>query len=81
MFLPDLGFHEVEQNGYIPQKGDIVVFDAIKGHKYGHICMYNGVQWVSDFSREVCTVRTLTDIMEIIPIGEDLMDRHGEKSL
>lgn len=52
MFLPDLGFHEVEQNGYIPQRGDIVVFEAIKGHKHGHICMYNGVQWVSDFKQK-----------------------------
>ena len=51
LFLPDLGFHEVDADGYVPQKGDIVVFDAVKGHPYGHICMYNGVQWVSDFKQ------------------------------
>lgn len=49
LFLPDLGFSRVEQNGYVPQKGDIVVFSEIKGHKYGHICMFDGSQWVSDF--------------------------------
>lgn len=48
-FLPDLGFNEVPQDGYIPQMGDIVVFSAIEGHKHGHICMYDGGGWVSDF--------------------------------
>lgn len=50
-FLPDLGFTEVDAEGYTPQAGDIVVFSAIKGHKHGHICMYNGRQWVSDFKQ------------------------------
>lgn len=50
-FLPDLGFSEVEAEGYEPQAGDIVVFSAIKGHRHGHICMYNGTQWVSDFKQ------------------------------
>lgn len=51
VFLPDLGFVEVSEKGYAPQIGDIVVFSAIKGHKHGHICMYNGTQWVSDFKQ------------------------------
>ena len=51
LFLPDLGFNEVPQDGYVPQKGDVVVFSAIKGHKHGHICMYDGKQWVSDFKQ------------------------------
>lgn len=51
LFLPDLGFNEAPQDGYVPQKGDIVVFSAIKGHKHGHICMYDGKQWVSDFKQ------------------------------
>lgn len=50
-FLPDLGFSQVDAEGYVPQAGDIVVFSAIKGHKHGHICMYNGRQWVSDFKQ------------------------------
>lgn len=51
LFLPDLGFNEVSQDGYVPQKGDIAVFSAIKGHKHGHICMYDGNQWISDFKQ------------------------------
>ena len=35
----------------VPQKGDVVVFSAIKGHKHGHICMYDGHQWISDFKQ------------------------------
>lgn len=50
-FLPDLGFSKVDADGYTPQTGDIVVFSAIKGHKHGHICMYNGRQWISDFKQ------------------------------
>lgn len=50
-FLPDLGFIQIDAEGYTPQIGDVVVFSAIKGHKNGHICMYNGKQWVSDFKQ------------------------------
>lgn len=52
LFLPDLGFKEIENDNYSPQKGDVVVFSAIKGHKHGHICMYNGEQWISDFKQK-----------------------------
>lgn len=33
---------------YVPQKGDVVSWGAIKGHKYGHTAIYNGKEWVSD---------------------------------
>lgn len=33
---------------YVPQKGDVVSWGAIKGHKYGHTSIYNGNEWVSD---------------------------------
>jgi len=33
---------------YVPQKGDVVSWGAIKGHKYGHTSIYNGKEWVSD---------------------------------
>ena len=49
--LPDLGFKEVATTNYTPKKGDIAVFPAISGHKHGHIAMYNGSQWVSDFKQ------------------------------
>ena len=33
---------------YVPQKGDVVSWGAIKGHPYGHTSIYNGNEWVSD---------------------------------
>lgn len=55
-FLPKIGFNEIaEVTGKIKQRewtdknakpGDIAVMSY---GKYGHICMYNGKQWVSDF--------------------------------
>ncbi len=48
-FLPSIGFTEIETSSYIP--GDIVVFDAVPGHVHGHIAMWNGSQWVSDFKQ------------------------------
>ncbi|MFA7105342.1 MAG: hypothetical protein WC165_09435 [Dysgonamonadaceae bacterium] len=48
-WLPTIGFSAVDSSNYTPQVGDIVVFEAIDGHPYGHIAMYNGQQWISDF--------------------------------
>jgi len=48
--LPLYGFKEIKTDKY--QKGDIVVFPAVKGHKWGHIAMWNGRQWVSDFKQK-----------------------------
>ena len=57
-YLKQRGFYEVDKYNYVPQKGDIVVHEAIpadpskpgdKGHPYGHIAMYTGEEWVSDF--------------------------------
>jgi hypothetical protein len=36
-------------NGYVPQTGDIDVFDITTQHPYGHITGYDGNEWVSDF--------------------------------
>lgn len=48
--LPFYGFKEVNTTHY--EKGDIIVFPAIKNHKWGHIAMYNGKQWISDFKQK-----------------------------
>ena len=51
-FLTGKGFSVVATDSY--QKGDIVVIDGFKGKKnypHGHIAMYNGTQWVSDFKQ------------------------------
>lgn len=48
-FLPSIGFHVVSKTNYSPQKGDIIVLEAVEGHPHGHIAMYSGSNWISDF--------------------------------
>lgn len=48
-YLPTLGFNDVQTSNYIPLTGDIIVMEAFGTHVHGHIQMYNGSQWVSDF--------------------------------
>lgn len=33
------------------QKGDVVVIQSVVGHKHGHMAMFNGEVWVSDFKQ------------------------------
>ena len=58
-FMPIVQFEEVKQEGYEPKKGDVVVFErpAWRSWKHisqwwGHIAMYNGEQWISDFKQK-----------------------------
>lgn len=48
--LPILNFHQVGKETE-REVGDIVVFQPIGGRKYGHITIWNGKQWVSDFKQ------------------------------
>jgi hypothetical protein len=48
--LPILNFHQVGKETE-REVGDIVVFQPIGGRKYGHIAIWNGKQWVSDFKQ------------------------------
>jgi len=50
-YLPKIGFQSVPTDNYKPRKGDIVVFPQVKNHIFGHIAMWNGNQWVSDFKQ------------------------------
>ena len=50
--LPRMGFTEVSREGYVPQKGDLIIFPAVGKHIWGHIQMWNGKQWVSDFRQK-----------------------------
>ena len=50
-YLPTLGFKEVPAANYQPMSGDIVVMQAIGNHVHGHIQMYNGEKWVSDYTQ------------------------------
>lgn len=57
-FGPNLeraGFSSVADHrspGYNPQRGDVAVFQAVPGHPHGHIAMYNGERWVSDYRQD-----------------------------
>lgn len=51
-FLIKLGATTVSQDNYIPQKGDLVVFEGAGDHPAGHLQMYDGTQWVSDFKQQ-----------------------------
>ena len=55
--LPTLGFTDL---GKITdfEKGDIVVFNKTGNRKYGHISMWTGSQWVSDFKQKSIIVHT-----------------------
>ncbi|MGA2809593.1 MAG: CHAP domain-containing protein [Terracidiphilus sp.] len=48
-FLMRHGAQVVSPDSYTPQVGDVVVFDKTDQHPYGHIEMYDGSHWVSDF--------------------------------
>ena len=49
-YLKEWGFNTVDNSSYMPQMGDIRVFQPYEGGNIaGHIDMYNGTQWVSDY--------------------------------
>ena len=49
--LPQMGFEEISVKVYKPMKGDISVVPSNNIHPFGHIAVYNGKQWVSDFKQ------------------------------
>jgi len=49
--LPLYGFKEIPHPSTY-REGDIVIFPSVKNHHHGHIAMWNGKQWVSDFKQE-----------------------------
>ena len=55
-FLPKIGFQAISFTN--PQPGDIVVINCTPSRKWGHICMFNGEYWVSDFVQNNCNVYT-----------------------
>ena len=48
--LPILNFHQVGKKSE-REGGDIVVFQPIGGRRFGHIAIWHGSQWVSDFKQ------------------------------
>ena len=55
--LPILGFKEIEDVND-KKVGDIVVFQPIGKRYFGHIAMWNGKQWVSDFKQRSIIVHS-----------------------
>ena len=41
------GFREAITNQYV--KGDVVIIQGFQGHPHGHMAMYDGSKWISDF--------------------------------
>ena len=60
--LRDVGFRTVAP-GEKPQKGDVVIFQAIKGHPYGHAAMFDGKRWISDFRQN--SIYAATDYQNV----------------
>ena len=49
-YLQKYGFQELSPLNYKPETGDIVVLEQHPGgHVAGHIAMYDGTRWISDF--------------------------------
>lgn len=46
--LEAAGFYRVND---APRHGDVVVIEAIVGHEDGHMAMYDGLYWFSDFKQ------------------------------
>ena len=44
-------FREVAGYLHDYKKGDVAVIQPIPGHPHGHMCMYDGDHWVSDFKQ------------------------------
>lgn len=47
--LADAGFTKISSDNYVPQIGDVVVFNRSSKNPHGHIQIYDGNQWVSDY--------------------------------
>lgn len=48
--LNGIGFHEVSSVGPF-QAGDVAVIQPVKGSMDGHMCMFDGSIWISDFKQ------------------------------
>jgi hypothetical protein len=51
-FLLRHGARAVDSESYQPQPGDIAVFDKSGDHPSGHVQVFNGQHWVSDFVQQ-----------------------------
>jgi len=47
--LETVGFVKVPLSHYMRQAGDVGIVHSIKGHPHGHMAMFDGKIWISDF--------------------------------
>lgn len=47
--LGKLGYAPLSWSTYQPRVGDVLVEPRLPGHEHGHMAMYDGTRWVSDF--------------------------------
>jgi hypothetical protein len=56
--LVHVGFHKVVHTHanahYHHRAGDVAIIQPIIGHPHGHITMFNGTSWISDFKQYHC---------------------------
>ena len=57
-FLPKYGFTQVrgKASQISPEVGDISITQRFGNHKYGHIAIWNGSNWVSDFEQNSVSI-------------------------
>ncbi len=48
--LTSIGYKEIPKPSSF-KKGDITITERNSHHKYGHMAMYSGKQWISDFKQ------------------------------
>lgn len=46
-----IGFKKIPKDGYKPEVGDVIVFNKTPKNPHGHIQIWGGSQWVSDFKQ------------------------------
>ena len=75
-YLPTIGFGKVTSfisnspNGYVPMKGDIAVYKKQNRTDVpGHICMYTGQRWCSDFKQNNMVVYSTQTTVDIFRFG------------
>jgi hypothetical protein len=48
-YLERYGFSPVQSGNSVSQPGDVCVIQGFEGHPAGHIVMFDGTKWISDF--------------------------------
>src|SRR5436190_609959 len=50
--LEEAGFVAMGEMAGGFETGDVVVIEGIEGHRHGHMAMFDGAYWVSDFTQQ-----------------------------